>query len=115
VTKIKAAGAEVHTVLPVGLFRRKSARADLRNHRKIAVIDSHIGYVGSQNLVSETFKKGIDYEEMVVRATGPIALELQGVFAQDWFLETEEALDNLEVFLEPTVTGTVAAQALPSG
>src|SRR5262245_45093287 len=54
--KIKETGADVHTVLPVGLFRRKSARADLRNHRKIAVIDSHIGYVGSQNLVCETFK-----------------------------------------------------------
>ena len=113
--KIQETGAEAHAVLPVGLFRRKSARADLRNHRKIAVIDSHIGYVGSQNLVSATFKKGIDYEEMVVRVTGPIALELQGVFAQDWYLESEEALDTPEIFSDPAVTGTVAAQALPSG
>ena len=47
-------------MLRVGLSRLMSARADLRNHRKIAVIDGRIGYTGSQNLVDADFKPGID-------------------------------------------------------
>jgi cardiolipin synthase A/B len=102
-------------MLPVRFFRPHHARIDLRNHRKIAVIDGRIGYTGSQNLVDPDFKPGITYEELVVRVTGPVVLQLQAVFAADWFLETEEVLDTLEVFPDPDVTGKVAAQVLPSG
>lgn len=53
VSKLLApAGVEVRLALRVGLFRRRSARADLRNHRKIAIIDSRVGYVGSQNITN---------------------------------------------------------------
>src|SRR5262249_7474613 len=96
--KLADAGAAAHRVLPVSLFRRGSARADLRNHRKVAVIDGRVGYTGSQNLVDSVFKPGITYEEMVVRVTGPVALQLQAVFVSDWFLETETTLDAPEVF-----------------
>jgi cardiolipin synthase len=113
--RLVAASVNVHAILPVGLFRRKAARADLRNHRKIAVIDGRIGYTGSQNLVDALFKKGITYEELVVRVTGPAVLGLQAVFVSDWFLETEEVLDSPETFPVPVITGTVAAQGLPSG
>jgi cardiolipin synthase len=113
--KLAAAGVTVHRVLPVGLFRRKSARADLRNHRKVAVIDGRVGYTGSQNLVDSVFKPGITYEEMVVRVTGPVAQQLQVIFAADWFMETEEILDTAGVFPAPAAAGTAAAQVLPSG
>jgi cardiolipin synthase len=102
-------------MLPVGVFRRTAGRRDLRNHRKIAVIDGHVGFTGSQNLVSPTFKEGIIYEEMVVRVTGPAVTELQFVFVTDWYLETGEVLDLPGVFPDPERTGEVAAQALPSG
>jgi cardiolipin synthase A/B len=115
IRQLTAAGVSVERVLPVHFLRRQSARADLRNHRKIAVIDGRIGYTGSQNLVDAAFKPGITYEEMVVRVTGPVVLQLQALFAADWFLETEEVLDTAEIFPEPDVTGTVAAQVLPSG
>ncbi len=113
--RLEAANVSVHEMLKTGLFRRLSARSDLRNHRKIAVIDGRIAYTGSQNLVSPTFKEGITYEEMVVRVTGPIALALQFVFAGDWYLEAEEVLDAPEIFPEPSLSGSVAAQVLPSG
>ncbi len=106
---------ELKEVLPTGLWRQLFRRGDLRNHRKIAVIDGKIGYTGSQNLISPTFKAGITYEELVVRATGPVVLELQFVFASDWYLETATALDSPDVFPEPNVSGTEPAQVLPSG
>ena len=48
--KMRRDGIEVTALLPAGLFRRNAARFDLRNHRKIAVIDGGIGYSGSQNI-----------------------------------------------------------------
>jgi len=84
--KLTALGVEVHEMLPVRLVPWKKARLDLRNHRKVAVIDGRIGYTGSQNLISAEFKPGITYEELMVRVTGPVVLELQFVFAADWFL-----------------------------
>src|SRR5262249_34850198 len=91
------------------------SRLDLRNHRKIAVIDGRVGYTGSQNLVAAEFKKGIAFEDLMVRVTGPVVLELQYVFAADWVLGTDEVLDGGSEFPDPQLTGTVAAQALPSG
>src|SRR5262245_55075796 len=75
--RMQAAGVDVHAALPVHLVRHKSARADLRNHRKIAVVDGKTAYVGSQNLVNRDFKPGIIYEELVARVTGPVVLQLQ--------------------------------------
>jgi cardiolipin synthase len=113
--KLSAAGVQVCSMLQVGLFRLVSARADLRNHRKIAVIDGRIGYTGSQNMINADFKPGITYEELVVRVTGPVVLQLQAVFISDWFIETEEMLDSAEVAPEPCGAGTVLAQVMPSG
>jgi cardiolipin synthase len=113
--KLAAAGVLVHRVLPTGLLRLGRVRMDLRNHRKIAVIDGLVGYTGSQNLVNADFKRGIVYEELVVRVTGPVVLGLQFVFVSDWYLETDELLDTPAVFPLPPVTGDVPAQPLPSG
>src|SRR5262249_45249052 len=61
------------------------------------------------------FKQGISYEELMVRVTGPVVLELQYVFAADWFLETNDVLDGETEFPDPEIAGDVPAQALPSG
>ncbi len=113
--RLLAAGILAEETMRVGFFRRRTGRIDLRNHRKIAVIDGRIAYTGSQNLVDATFKRGLTYEELNVRLSGPIALELQAVFADDWYVETGEVLGDLRYFPEPRITGTVPAQALPSG
>jgi cardiolipin synthase len=113
--KLATAGVEVVHVLPVHWLRRHSARADLRNHRKIAVVDGKVGFTGSQNLIDARFKPGITYQELVVRVTGPVVLELQGVFVADWYLETEQVLDSAEIFPPPSATGNIIAQLLPSG
>src|SRR5262245_24186335 len=113
--KLSALGVAVHEMLPVSLWPWKKARLDLRNHRKIAVIDGRVAYTGSQNLVAAEYKEGVTYEELMVRVTGPVVLDLQYVFAADWFLETGEILDGDKEFPDPAITGAVAAQALASG
>jgi cardiolipin synthase len=91
--RLEAAGILAEETMRVGLFRR-AGRLDLRNHRKIAVIDGRIAYTGSQNLADATFKRGFTYEELNVRLTGPVVLELQAVFAEDWYVETGEPLGD---------------------
>jgi cardiolipin synthase A/B len=87
IPKLTALGVDVKEMLPVGLFDRKRARLDLRNHRKIAIVDGRVAYTGSQNLIAADFIAGITYEELVLHLTGPAVLELQYIFAADWFLE----------------------------
>lgn len=55
--KLVEAGVIIHQSLPVGLFKTLLKRSDLRNHRKIVVIDDDIGYTGSFNLVDPEFFK----------------------------------------------------------
>ncbi|WP_201529545.1 cardiolipin synthase [Psychrobacter frigidicola] len=55
--ELERAGVSVHQSLPVGLFKTLLKRSDLRNHRKIVVIDEYIGYIGSFNLVDPKFFK----------------------------------------------------------
>jgi cardiolipin synthase len=113
--KLTPLGVEVRKMLPVSLFPWRKARVDLRNHRKIAVIDGRVGYTGSQNLVAAEFKEGLAYEDLMVRVTGPVVLDLQYVFAADWFVETNEILDSENEFPCPEIAGDVPAQALASG
>src|SRR5262245_5341317 len=109
------ADIEAVEMLPLRWYRRHRTRMDLRNHRKIAVIDGAIGYVGSQNLVNADFKAGITYEELVARVTGPVVAQLQAVFLADRYCESTQPLQEPEHFPEPASLGTVAAQVLPSG
>lgn len=113
--KLRAAGIEVRELLPVGFFRRNAARVDLRNHRKIAVIDGRTAYVGSQNVVNADFKPGLIYEELVARLTGPAVAQLQAVFLADRFFEAQTGEHDARFFPQPDTSGSVLAQVLPSG
>lgn len=112
---LRAAGVDVRAMMPTGLFRRSAARFDLRNHRKIVVIDGHIGYTGSQNIVDATFVPGYPNEELMARITGPVVAQLEAVFVTDWFLETDQRLNLEELAAGITAEGTSVAQLLPDG
>jgi cardiolipin synthase len=114
--QLTARGIHFHAMLPVGIFRRKMARVDLRNHRKLAIIDGQIAYTGSQNIVNASYgHKDLAWHDMMVRLTGPITLELQAIFVTDWHQESQEVLTGPEIFVSPELTGSVPAQTLPSG
>jgi cardiolipin synthase len=116
--RLKEAGVEAHPVLPLKLLGARRLRPDLRNHRKIAVIDGRVAYTGSQNITDPTFKPGIVYEELVARVTGPIVAQLAVVFLADWLSEAEASLPASESPSQETLAasdGAVACQVLPSG
>ena len=115
VRKLSKAGVEAARALPVFPWRAGSARADLRNHRKIVVIDGKTAFVGSQNIVNARWSRSLVYEELVARLEGPAALELQAIFAADWFLETGTVLSGPAYFPHRPGAGTTIAQVLPSG
>lgn len=109
-------GVELHEMLPVGIFRRRVARMDLRNHRKLAVIDGRIAYTGSQNIVNADYgHRDLAWHDMMARLTGPAVLELQAVFVADWYFDTDEILNGDDVFPEPPIAGKIPVQTLPSG
>lgn len=113
-TRLAEQGIEALATMRLSWIRSRGARFDLRNHRKVAIIDGLIAYTGSQNLIDARFIPGLTYEELMVRVTGPVVLELQAVFAQDWFQETGRRLGADIMFPAPEITGTVPAQVLPS-
>jgi cardiolipin synthase len=112
--RMRDAGVEFLSLLPPGL---RGARRDLRNHRKIAVLDGLVAYAGSQNLVDAFDYKGrgLTYEDLMIRLTGPVVRQLQAIFLTDRFMETGERLADEAHFPPVAPSGNVLAQSLPSG
>ena len=92
--RMTKAGIEWHKILPVSFVPGKYNRIDLRNHRKIVVIDNTDAYIGSFNMIDKTYhrKDSISYIELVAHLEGPSVNEAAAVFASDWYLETGEFL-----------------------
>jgi cardiolipin synthase len=123
VGRLKDAGVELAVALPVGLFTTLVTRADLRNHRKLAVIDGEVAWTGSQNLVDPRFFKqdeGVgQWVDAMFRIEGPVVEALGGLFINDWEVAAGAGLDSLEVTDVRPVTvpdpGPVPVQVIPSG
>lgn len=114
----KDAGVQVAVALEVKLWRLKLARIDVRNHRKIAVIDGRIGYTGSHNVVSPDYggkASDLAWVDLSGRFTGPVVSQLQMVFLDDWAFETGEHLESEDLFPPLTATGEMAMQVIPTG
>ena len=95
---VRDAGVRVVEALPANLIRALFARVDLRNHRKIAIIDNQIGYMGSNNIAEPSFAPKPNFAPWVdasVRLTGPIVRELHAIFIQDWFMDSDEDLSSI--------------------
>jgi cardiolipin synthase len=115
--EMRREGVEVVPALRVGILRMLFARMDLRNHRKIAVVDGRIAYTGSQNIVEPTYghrRAGAWYDAMA-RIEGPAVHQLQGIFAEDWFHESGHLIDEPDLFPQMESKGNTAIQVVPSG
>lgn len=105
-------------MLPLSISKRRFRRPDLRNHRKLLVVDGEIGFMGSMNLTEPGYNKPKNHRlnrqwvELMCRITGPAVAALDAVFASDWFTETGEILS---VKRPQKADGPLAAQLLPSG
>ncbi len=122
IDRLRSAGVEVCEALPVSLWRANLARIDLRNHRKVAVIDGRIGYTGSHNVVNVDYGrtssgKKLQWVDLSGRYTGPIVQQFQIVFLEDWAFESgEPPLGPSDDYLpEIENVGEMAAQSVPTG
>ncbi|WP_419176517.1 cardiolipin synthase [Desulfosediminicola sp.] len=130
--KLQARGVRIREALPAGLIKALFARVDIRNHRKIVVIDGQTAYTGSQNMADPScFKAGAgvgQWVDVMLKLRGPVVESLAGTFINDWYLESSSRQISLAVTshavesfrkaadvhqLEPE--GDVAVQLVPSG
>ena len=117
---MREAGVHLGVALPIGnpLLRPLRGRIDLRNHRKIVVIDNLITYCGSQNCADPEFRVKAKYAPWVdamMRFEGPIARQNQYLFASDWESETGEDISFLLRQPMPSTQPGLPAQVVGTG
>jgi len=118
--EMRDAGVQVAVALPIGnpLLRAFRGRIDLRNHRKIVVIDDWITYCGSQNCADPEFRvkpKFAPWVDVLVRFEGPVARQNQHIFAGDWMsFVNEDIRPLLEAQIKPGGEG-FPAQVIATG
>jgi len=124
--RLDATDIQWRAMLPIRPLKR---RPDLRNHRKLLVVDGIVAFSGSQNLIEPGYDKpknhqvGREWVDLMARYSGPVVRAFEAVFATDWFSETDEILAERIIArtpreygaqgLEP-VTGVIG-QLVPSG
>lgn len=123
--RLNAAGIEWHLMLPFIPWRGKARRIDLRNHRKLLVIDGKQAMMGSQNMIDSSYLNrknsqiGRNWHDIMVELSGPIVAAIEAAFSTDWYSESGQALGIRPYERdgnEPEVGGaTSAMQLIPSG
>jgi cardiolipin synthase len=117
VSRLRDAGIPVATFLPTRL-PRLFRYANLRNHRKILVVDGRVGFTGGMNIREGHWlnrRPASPVRCLHFRMEGPIVYELQRVFAVDWAFATREALDREPWFPRLARHGQVVARGVPDG
>ncbi|MFN3525668.1 MAG: cardiolipin synthase [Paracoccus sp. (in: a-proteobacteria)] len=94
------AGAECVTAFPLGLpfFSMLFQRLDLRNHRKILVIDNRVAFTGSRNCADMAFAikpRFAPWVDILLSVEGPVVRQLQAVFLGDWMSYTGRDLGHM--------------------
>ncbi len=120
--RLKVMGAQWRLMLPVQPLKGKYQRPDLRNHRKLLVIDGQVAFMGSQNVTDSTYnlkkniRRGLHWVDLMVRVEGPVVASINAVFLSDWYSETDEALtDEIDLFDVSSGPGDLDCQIVPSG
>lgn len=115
--RLSAIGVDWRLSLPVQIHRFRFSRPDLRNHRKIVVIDGTHGFLGSMNMINRGYTgTGRAWVDYMVELSGPIVTSLAIVFASDWYSESEEILTLSPPALNHTPdVATNYLQLIPSG
>lgn len=122
VRRLKKSKIEWRRMLPLLPVKGQWRRPDLRNHRKILVVDGRVGFTGSQNVIEPSYRRkhnhklGRKWVELMSRFEGPIVGTLNVMFATDWSAETAESLEaQLASYHWDSFEGGVLCQVVPSG
>ena len=117
---MRESGCEVRVALPVGnpLWTLIRGRVDLRNHRKLMVVDNRTAWCGSQNCADPEFRikpRYAPWVDVMSRWQGPVARQCQFLFVSDWIAEGGDDISDLLLGPPSTGDGAVVAQVLGTG
>jgi cardiolipin synthase len=121
-SEMRDKGCHVRVALPVGnpLWTLIRGRVDLRNHRKLIIVDNRIAWCGSQNIADPEFRIKPRYAPWVdisTRWEGPVAQHCQFLFVSDWIAEGGEDISGLlsAASVPPRTEGQIVAQVIGTG
>lgn len=121
VRRLDAMGADWHLMLPVQPLRGRIQRPDLRNHRKLVVVDGRVGFLGSQNITDSSYnlpkniRKGLHWVDLMVRVDGPVVASLNAIFLSDYYAETDRVPEEVDITRVEFGEGDLDCQIVPSG
>jgi cardiolipin synthase len=117
--KLRQAKVPAAKFLPASLWTPwRAATLNLRNHRKLLVVDGRMAFTGGMNIrhgnmLAEHPRHPV--QDLHFRVTGPVVTALQEAFANDWAFTTNEILDGDTWFPEPTEAGGIIARVITDG
>lgn len=117
-SRLSDGGVEVVEALPTRFKIFSRGRVDIRNHRKILVVDGKVGWTGSQNIADAEFALKpafAPWVDCMLRIEGPLVSDLQTLFIQDWYMESRKPLEDKLAVMPDYFEGGVAAQLMPTG
>jgi len=120
--ELQRMGAQWRLMLPVQPLKGRYQRPDLRNHRKLLVVDGEVGFVGSLNLIDPSYdrrrnrRRGLLWRDLLARVEGPVVHEVDALFVTDWYSETDELVaTSREQAAASHRAGQLLCQMAPSG
>lgn len=90
---------------------RRAWTVNLRNHRKLVVVDGRVGFTGGINIGDEF----LPWRDLHLRIEGPAVRQLQQVFVADWYFATRKDVVSRELFGRNEQSGTSVMQLVQSG
>ena len=117
--KLRKAGVKTAAFRPVR-FPIFTSKINYRNHRKIAIIDGHTGFLGGINISDKYIKTDPDLEvpwrDTHVKIIGDAVNDLQLIFLTDWYFLTDEQIEREDVYFpDNMVKEECVMQILASG
>jgi cardiolipin synthase len=114
---LRAGGVKVARFMPV-LLPTALPYANLRNHRKVLVVDGRIGFTGGMNIregciLSEPSSHPT--QDLHFRVEGPVVVHLMELFAEDWTFATREVLDGPSWYPPLARAGDAFARGIGDG
>lgn len=113
-TLFKGSGVKVARFLPM----RQGGYINLRNHRKILVVDGCKAFTGGMNIGDRHMVErgsGPPVVDMHFMLEGPVVVELQQAFLEDWYFVTRELLDDRRFFPGISPAGPALVRAISDG
>ncbi len=112
-----AAGGQGSVFLPLNPFRRR-IQVNMRDHRKILVVDGRIAFTGGLNIGDE-YQGRVPrfgyWRDTHLRLEGPAVAGLQRIFIEDWDFAAGEGLHGASYFPPPCTAGPWPVQVIESG